>query len=577
MSEGFDYVMSMRDQMSGPASAIKGAMSGLRASILEVKEAQLKADMAGNTASMKAAATEAKRLGLEYAHMAEELKHVSEAERERKRHESEQKKADKESFLGQLKSSMIPNIALGELLAEGIKRIGEVAEESAKQVAELVIETTKFAVEASEFKEATQGAYEAILGTAEAGAATYQEIEELSASMHMPTEKAQGIATALMEQGLENVNLVKGAIASISNLERAGLGAAAEKFKSVIERSLSAGHFVLPKKLTGIQQESVYAELAKSLGESVEQVKAQMKAGKIATEDGVAALETVVNSSKIAEVARKKFTIEDAVTDLRNSWRSMLEDVDASPLTDAFRDFVSIFADGSSSAGAMKDVMTQGINEIIKWVAQGIESTTIFLLQVENFGLRTEIGLYPAIKAFKDLYDRSSDLGPSLIPVKVVFTEMAREIIGAANAVAKLIDAYNSLPSWARMGGDGLGGTGGKREGNALTADDVTSGFGGGMGKTVAPAHASGGMVMQPAPGEAFASVAPGELILPREFMSKLPDFGTPAANGNGGTVVHVDVGGIEIHGATDIATMRPMLESEVADVFERVRLELGA
>jgi hypothetical protein len=84
-------------------------------------------------------------------------------------------------------------------------------------------------------------------------------------------------------------------------------------------------------------------------------------------------------------------------------------------------------------------------------------------------------------------------------------------------------------------------------------------------------------MVMQPAPGEAFASVAPGELILPRGFMSRMPDFQGGAANGNGGTVVHVDVGGIAMHGVHDMAAMRPMLESEIADVFERVRLEVGA
>ena len=544
MAEGFEYIAEIRDEMSGPADAIKKSLHGLQEAFHATGEAEKKArDSSGRFISSQRSAVEA--LGHHTEGMAKAKEHLTGF--------SEQ--------WHKFGESMIPQVAIGELVAEGIKKVGEAAIEAAKAVAEFVIETTKFAVEASEFKEATIGAYEAIQGTAEEGERTYAAIEKLAASMHMPTDKAQDIAKTLMEQGLENVGLVKGAIETISNLERAGLGGAADKFKSVIERSLSAGHFVMPKKLSGIQQESVYGELAKELGKSVAEVKRDMKAGLIATEAGIGALETVVNSSKIAEIARKKFTMADALTDLQNAWRSMLQDIDASPLTDAFRDFVSIFQDGSSSAGDMKDVMTKALNEIIKRVAEGVEGINIFTLRAENFGLRTEIALAPAIHAFKNLYDKSNESQGVMQLLGNVVAEMAFEMIGAANAVGKLVAAYERLPSWAKLGG-------GKTE-NA-------PGSGGRGGADFAPANAEGGRVMSPAPGEVFASVAPGELILPREFMSKMPQFNAPAANGNGGSVVHVDVGGIEMHGVHDMATMRPMLESEIADVFERVKLEMG-
>ena len=91
----------------------------------------------------------------------------------------------------------------------------------------------------------------------------------------------------------------------------------------------------------------------------------------------------------------------------------------------------------------------------------------------------------------------------------------------------------------------------------------------------VAPAHAAGGLV-KPAPGEAFASVAPGEMILPSQFAANLPELGPANSNAGGETHVHVDVGGIAVHGVTDLASFKRATEAEMADVFERIALEGG-
>jgi hypothetical protein len=64
-------------------------------------------------------------------------------------------------------------------------------------------------------------------------------------------------------------------------------------------------------------------------------------------------------------------------------------------------------------------------------------------------------------------------------------------------------------------------------------------------GKTSAPAHAEGGIVGKPAAGEYFASVAPGEMILPQRQARELMGAGIgpggretmQAANTNGGGV----------------------------------------
>jgi hypothetical protein len=60
-------------------------------------------------------------------------------------------------------------------------------------------------------------------------------------------------------------------------------------------------------------------------------------------------------------------------------------------------------------------------------------------------------------------------------------------------------------------------------------------------------------------------------------LRGSLPAGGGGAANDNSRSVkVDVHVGGIAMHGVIGLEDFVPLLESQVADVFERVALELG-
>jgi hypothetical protein len=82
-----------------------------------------------------------------------------------------------------------------------------------------------------------------------------------------------------------------------------------------------------------------------------------------------------------------------------------------------------------------------------------------------------------------------------------------------------------------------------------------------------APAHAEGGLVQRPAPGEVMASVAPGELIVPAQQAREITGGGigprtreamAQPANGNGGGV-HIDHLALTItapNGVTDATSL---------------------
>ena len=87
------------------------------------------------------------------------------------------------------------------------------------------------------------------------------------------------------------------------------------------------------------------------------------------------------------------------------------------------------------------------------------------------------------------------------------FALVGEGILFAAHALENLLNlASGNPPEWLRK----LLGFGGQ-------AFDGATGGGG-----RAPAHATGGLVGRPAPGEFFASVAPGEMILPERIVRSL-------------------------------------------------------
>jgi hypothetical protein len=520
--DGLSFVTELKDQMSGPAHTEKAALEGLAGAINKVGEAEKKEHASAGL--LGHAWEKARDVGHEFT------------------------------------SSLIPQIAMAELAAEAVKKLGEA-----------LIEGAKFAIEAAEFKENMVDAYTAVMGTAEEGEQAFAQIDKLADSIHMPAEQAHDIASTLMLEGLTNVNAVGSALTAIGDLQRVGMEKGAARLKMTIERSMSSGHFELGKKSlvgTGVSIDQLTAELATRLGKSRETIRAQLKAGQIDAETGIAALSEAIAHGKVGEIAANKFDLKDAATDMGNAVRKMFQDVDMGPLKQALVDLVSLFSSNAEKGQTMHDVITAVFNGIIRWVARGIEIFTILALKVEIFGLQAYIKLYPVINAF-------------------------RQIEGA---IEKVVDAMMNLGNT----GDSIG----ERIGSALSpiAKMVTGALGGGVATPEnagpadvsapvvkrEPAHSMGGIVHEPPPGEYFAAVKPGEVIVPEGFRGAGPEVGPdrfqvnipplqPAnSNGPAGPNVSVDVGGIHVSGKMSHEDMH-ILESHIADVFERAALELGA
>jgi hypothetical protein len=561
VAEGsFSYETAITDGMSAPARAegdalkrLQGEIKSTETAIRALQTEQLNYQRGG----FKGAAAD---IGLEIRKLRLPLGDLKGQFRDLK---DEQKEKAEGGFFSQLTGSLIPQIALGELAAEGVKKIAETFYDVAKGIGEATVEAGKFAVEMAEARENSISAYEAVFESKQAAELAFDAFETVGKAAHLPVDRAQAIAQDLMLQGEEHVDIIAGVLTASADLTRVGLAAGAEKFKSIVERSLTAGAFVLPKKLAGlgVQLPDLYADLAARLHTSVANVKAELKAGKIDAEVGIQALTDAITSGKVGEAASKKLTFGDIVTDFKNDLVQLVEGVNFQPLLTAFSDITYLVEGADGDTGDLKTTIQGAFNAAINLTGEAVDAVIGFGLEVEILGLKAELFWKKHRKGVDDLIEGVKDLGITIEHLLGVGT-------GEFDFEKKGREAIQNFGRSALDSAKGFLGIGGETP-------------------TQAPAHAAGGMVAEPAAGEYFASVKPGERIVPAGRATddvaglSLPDFSHVASmGGGGGNHVHPGAIHVEIHvpgGTTATANeMQEITEHAMYDVLERIVAELG-
>lgn len=566
MEDGIEFDLALKNEMSGPAQEAKKSIHAL-----------------------------AEEAGLGGEAIAKLGKHVKEA--------GEHAKESKGVF-EEFGKSMIPQIALGELAAEGIKKVGQA-----------MIEGVKFAIQASEFKENMTDAYAVILNGAEEGKAMFKEVDKLAATVHMPAEKAHELASSLMMQGLKSEEAVQSTIAAVSDLQRTGLAAGADKLQGLIGRSLASGHFDVKSrqlKGTGVSIDELYLEIARNMHKGVAQVKLEMKEGKISTEDGVLALTNAIDKGKVGVIAAGKYGIGDAVTDIKNKVRGLFQEADAGPVVDAFKHLAESIAPGTDGAKEFKDVLdgiislTGGLVDMAGTIgsAFGTAFSTIKSLATGAMGLLRDAG-----QKVQDLLGTKADKDWSKQAEKDVDTRVNKDIEnrhggawweshkGQQVTDKELEDMSVGLSKDVPQGPSPEA-----KEKAAITGKDIGTGLalglqfseeqvraaGVGLGKAAhegakagADAHSPSRKMMSL--GEDMADGLmlgwEGALGDVHESLSGVmpPKLTAAGAAGSGGKQITIEVGGIAIHGVAHAEDILTLLPSALTDVLEQAALEMGA
>lgn len=278
----------------------------------------------------------------------------------------------------------------------------------------LVGKTAGLAIEAAEAKQDTLDMLEAMLGSSDAAQRTLVAIRDITKVTSASQEAVQDSAAALSAAGIKNEKLLTDAVKSVAQVESV-LKGKGEKIQAVFEKAAQTGKFeVNAKKLagTGVQIQSLYAEIAKRTGVGVKAVEGQLKAGKVKAEVGIAALNTVISQKFGAVAAKQAKDLGPQLQRFKDNVSRLFEDVDTSPFLDALDRIVSLFDTATPSGQAMHDVLTSAFNGLFKVVSYVEPYVKTFLKGLVIIALQVAIAFKPLMKSIRAAFGGESQSGP---------------------------------------------------------------------------------------------------------------------------------------------------------------------
>lgn len=345
---------------------------------------------------------------------------------------------------------------------------------------------------------------------------------------------------------------------------------------------------------TGIDYEKDLVEpLAKSMTRvgpitqaAMAKARAQLQIGGLQMDAGAKLVADAVNSRFGGINLRQMLSLDVQWKRLKETFVSFTRGINLDPLIKAVQHFFAMFNTENDVGAAIKQIVEVLGNGMVGAVAKGGPAAEDFFKSLVIDAQELVIAALEGKKSVADMF--KFDVGDAITNLKEVV-----ELLKAAVSVLAAVNRARNFVANALVNND-LG----VESGKAAAADlqeqakayrDAHKAKGSTVGAYVphddgmgtvetSPAHAEGGVVGRPAPGEFWASVAPGETIVP---------VGASGGGGGSARAVTVNLGGItiqagggtskEIATAVTSSSFRQQLLQEIVDLLTGAGLPDGS
>jgi hypothetical protein len=501
-------------------------------------------------------------------------------------------------------------------LGEVLGTVGGVALGIGAAVVGLLAAGAAFALSAQNFKDDALNSLTAVTGTAEAAAATYDQLQRISDTISLSQAKVNEIGTSLLLAGVKQGEQLEASVRAVADLQTVAGAQAASKLTAIISKAAQTGKFTIdPKKLvgTGVKVADLYAEIAQRTGKGVKQVEAQIKAGTLAADVGIDALNAVVNKKLGGAAAKQLLDLDVQFTKFKDNLRRLFENVNVQPFLEALHEVLAIFDGTSESGKALKYLITTVFDSLFKAAAKVLPYVRYALLALVIGALKVYIALKPAIAAIKKMFDGGGGGDATKKTIDFIVGQLEVTAIVIGYVIAATIGWYNAVYKTFAAIGDAVGAmiAWGKQviavisglfaEGESIASnfiDGLIGGITGGVGRVVDAVKGLGSSAMgaikgvlgiaSPSKemaklgGHTAAGFAQGVNAGAGDAQGAMTDMVTPPApsaapgpysSGKGGGTYNIE---INLSGG---ATQKDadMVASALAQVLEQLGLEQGA
>lgn len=299
------------------------------------------------------------------------------------------------------------------------------------------------AIHAAELKNDTVDALEAFLDTGTAAQEVYERIEDIQKEVAISQERGMSLARELSAAGVTNADALTDAIRSIGMVESVLGGGAGSRIQSIITRATAGGKFQISArqlKGTGLQESAIAA----ALGLTPKQLDAQMKAGKITAEAGIAALTKAIDQ-KFGKVAGKQLLdIGSQFQSFKDNVMQLFEDVNTDGFLGQLHDILSVFDQSTESGKALKMIVTNTFDAIFK-------ATEAVAPYVKTFFKGLVIIALQVYIAFKPLLAQLGAMGPASdgpATLASVMSVLGQVIGSVVSVIVSWIQTGVSIAQW---------------------------------------------------------------------------------------------------------------------------------
>ncbi len=295
------------------------------------------------------------------------------------------------------------------------------------------------ALSAAQAKNDVQDSLSIILDTQEAVDDTYDRLGDISDSLGTSAESTQKVAESLALAGITSADALVDAVNAVQTASKLS-ESAGQKIQGIIEKSGASGKFELNAKAlkgAGVSQADIVEQLHQQTGKSVKALVADLKAGKVSAEQGVAALTKAVDVKLGAKALEKGRGFDESVQRLKNSLVKVFEDVNIKPLEDALANVADWLAKASSEGGVLHDTLVPAFNKVFEVLAAGVPYAEALFLGLILVVLKLWNAFRPLREAIADLFPKSD--GDAIDTVNDALVAVADAVGWVSEKIAVLL------------------------------------------------------------------------------------------------------------------------------------------
>ncbi len=618
--EGFEALLSLKDQVSGPSKSAAGAvkqlkegMATLSKEIDVLKEKQLKYREAGMGKVAQQAGIEISRLKNQYSQLGKAAKELTPPVEKNK------------GVMADFTAGLGAEVAIGAVAAESLIKLKDGFLELVTWVITATVKLAAFGIQQSVMKDRMSNMYGLFRSSAQQGQETFEMVDAIGRGLNISADKVHGYAKDLLQAGVKPQFELQQSVKAIASLQSLGNEEAASKLKSIITTASASRQFaggsngrgmfgISAEDLrgTGTDMSEFFKAYAITQKVGVDDARKLWMRGALGAKQGIEALNFAINNGRAGLAARKQLWDLDTVfSKLRENFARLFQGLQASQGMQKFlglmMDIVHIFDVTQPRGKAFQDSITNAFDRIFDSAYKALFFIIIHVQELIIQFLLAYIAMKPMIAKFKELVTSTEAvtvMKAALIGLIVIMGILAVTtlialsplialiiMVGIATVALALIFgglvlavdwAITKLQKFAGMGReiaadliDGL--VGGIREGLAAISNVMNS-----LGDTVI-----GGL--KKALGIASPSKEMAKLgVFAAQGFSQGLEAGAgdvgftmsapklDASSKGNGPVINF-TGDINITGTGGgVAQIKEMLEDEFTDLLERVALEYG-